>query len=328
MADLEFLDSFGHYDDDTLYMKYNSPGSGGVTPAVGRFGVQALSPGLISPRRTFKRNISTIYVGAAFQFNGSLNRTVFNLLNNASSCCIVAVRTDGRVSITNSQNVEVATSTLALVTGPFYYIEANIVVDSIFGFCEVRVNEVVACSFTGNFQGVAGEAFATNIGVGQGSAIQPLYITDFYVHTTRYLGDIKVRFIKPNGNGTNRDFSRSTGADDYVLVDEVPPNGDTDYLFTDVLNEKVSCEMEDVDLEGGTCEGIQVLACVRKDEANVRKIKTLILEGGTETLGDDEESIPVGYYYATQCYDENPRTSAKWLEAELNDIEAGIKLTA
>ncbi len=326
MADLEFLDSFGHYATATLYQKYNNPANGAVTAAVGRFGVQALSPGLQGPRRTFKRNIPELFVGAAFQFNVTLNKTCFIFLDNNSPHASVQIRVDGRISILGPGNTEVAVSTVALVTGVFYYIEVNLLVDNTTGFCEVRVNEVVVVTYTGDLQG-AGNAYATNMQIGSGSNTEPQYVSDLYVHTTRYLGDIKVRYIKPDANGTNRDFTLSTGTDDFAVLDEVPPTGDSDYAYSEDINDKISVNMEDVDLEGGTCEGIQVLANVRKDEANVRKIKTLILEGGTETLGD-EESLPTGYYYATTCYDENPRTSAAWLEAELDVIEAGIKLTA
>jgi len=326
MADLEFLDSFGHYDTATLYQKYNGPANGAVTAGVGRFGVQGLQPGLQGPRRTFKRNLDTIYCGAAFQLNVLLDRVLFIFLDNNTPHATISVRPDGRISILGPGNTEVAVSTAALVTGTFYYIEANLIVANSGGFVEVRVNEVSVVTYTGDTQG-ASNAFATNIQIGQGASSAPAYISDFYVHTTRYLGDIKVRYIKPNGNGTNRDFSLSTGTDDFAVLDDVPPNGDTDYAYSETVNDKISCAMEDVDLLGGTCEGIQVLANVRKDEANVRKIKTLILEGGTETLGD-EESIPTGYYYATTCYDENPRTSAAWTDAQLDAIEAGIKITA
>jgi len=325
MAELEFLDSFGHYDTATMYQKYNGPAGGQIVAAVGRFGVQGMTPGLQGPRRTFKSNLATIYAGAAFQFNSELARNCFVFLDNATPHVTLQVRVDGRLSLLGPGNTEVAVSTVALVTGSFYYIEVHLVVNNA-GTCEVRVNETVVISYTGDTQG-GSNAYATNIQIGGLSASSGLlYISDLYVHTTRYLGDIKVRFIKPDGNGTNRDFTLSTGTDDFAVLDEVPPNGDTDYAYSETVNDKISCEMEDVNLAGGTCEGIQVLASVRKDEANVRKIKTLILEGGTETLGD-EESIPTGYYYATTCYDENPRTSVAWIDTDLDDIEAGIKLT-
>ena len=245
-----------------------------------------------------------------------MDKTCFIINDNDTPHITVRVRVDGRVDILGPGNTSVATSTVALVTGTFYYIEVYVNIDNSSGAVDVHVNEVSVATYSGDTQG-GPNSYATNIQIGQGSGASPAYVSDLYVHSTRFLGDIKVRFIKPNGDGTYNDFSLSTGSHAWQVLDDVPPNADTDYILSDTPGDKTSTAMEDVSLDG-TCEGIQVLVAVRKDEANVRKIKTLVVEGGTTTEGD-EESIPTGYYYALTDYDINPRTGSKWTETELNN---------
>lgn len=339
MANLEFLDSFQHYDTATLGMKYNNPLGGTIVAGVGRFGVKGLQTSIFGdgPQITFKRNLEEVYIGAAIKVNG-LGVRVLSLLNNGNPFLDAYVQNDGRVAIL-SNNVTKAVSTVSVETGIYYYFELKGLITPGGGgsiSAEVKVNEVslVTWSHSPGRDTTGSGAFDEYFTQAQIYRLSPgtNYASDFYVHATEYLGDIKVRYIKPNAAGTFSDWT-STGGDQWGVTDDVPPNGDSDYvssheygdLETEGDGDKTSVNMEDVSLDG-ECVGIQFLANCRKDEANVRKIEPFVLEGGTETHGDSF-SLPTNYVYTHDCLDENPRTGDPWTEAELNAIEAGAELT-
>lgn len=338
-ADLEFLDSFQHYSTATLYQKYNNPLGGTIVDGVGRFGVKGLQTSVFGdgPQITFKRNLIEVYCGAAIKVTG-VNLRILSLLNNGSPYLEAYVQADGRVAIA-SNNVIKAVSTYAIETNTFYYFELSGIIDPGPGgsiSAEVRVNEetIVTWSHSPGQDQTSNGEFSEYFTQAQIYRLSPgtNYASDFYVHADHFLGDIKVRAIKPNAAGSNSDWS-STGADQWSVTDDIPPNGDSDYVYSHDYGDledpgdgaKTSVNMEDVDLDG-ECVGIQFLANCRKDEANVRKIEPFVLEGGTETHGDSF-SLPTNYVYTHDCLDVNPRTGIAWTVAQLNAIEAGAELT-
>jgi hypothetical protein len=56
-----------------------------------------------------------------------------------------------------------------------------------------------------------------------------IYYEDFVVDNAAYPGDTRIVLLTPNANGTFTGWTASTGSA-YTCVDEVPPNGDTDYI--------------------------------------------------------------------------------------------------
>jgi hypothetical protein len=156
---------------------------------------------------------------------------------------------------------------------------------------------------------------------------------DHYVTDDEFKGDVLIRAIFPNAPGSFNDWA-VTGASAWEATDEHSPDDTSTYISShtpddpDLMTtgDKTSVNMEDVDLDDGECLGIQFLTCIKKDDANVRKIKAFTLQGGTEGEGA-EFSMPTDFVYTHDCQDVNPDTGLAWTETELNEIELGVHLT-
>jgi len=327
MANLEFIDSFMHYDTATEYQKYENPGNNTLVPAAGRFGVQGLEVGLFSggPQATFKTNPTSIYAGGAL-YLGTFSRVLIQHNNNLSPYVSCGVRNDARVYLQIGTVIHVSLVTVHL--NSWYYFELNGLIN-VGGeqiTAEVKVNEisVLSAATTSALEYhtiVDGNgAYFTSTqpyGVSPGDA----RLSDWYVNKTDYLGDVLIRYIKPNGVGHYNDWGFTGAASAWQATSEVPPDGDASYISTHTVTQKTSCAMENVALSGGACLGVQFLANGQKTNANIRSITPFVRTGGSD-LNGDELSLPYGYVYTHDCQDTH------YSESDLNAIEVGVELTA
>jgi len=114
-----------------------------------------------------------------------------------------------------------------------------------------------------------------------------------------------------------------SGVDNYPMVDEIPPNADTDYNSSTVVG--------NIDYQGfpvlpTTPDSIfcltQILAA-RKEEAGTRSIAAALKQTG-ETIGT-VQNLTTQYEWYYEHYLKNPETVAAWLLAERNAAGFGYK---
>lgn len=330
MPNLEFIDSFQHYDLATHNQKYNGIGSGFTIEATsGRFGTKALANSSSSnPFITFKSNLASLYMGMAMHYTNGFQfpeRTIFNVRDNFSTQIALWQRVDGRLDVRRGDGTVLGTTLWAGHDLSWDYFEFFASISNIGGSYEVRVNEVTVLTGSGNTR-MTSNNFATNLVFGSVASPEVRRLNDLYVHKAQFLGDVRISAIVPNGTGPHQAWTPSTGATHWDLLDEKPPNGDTDYVYTETLNARESNEMEDVVLLG-TCQGIQMLHSSRKIEANVRKLRQLLVNGAGVIYDGNEDSIGNSYVYYRECLDISPFTAANFTEAELNAIRYGVSLS-
>ncbi len=329
--DLEFIDGFQHYDYATAGQKYQGPGGGyTVLPTAGRFGGKALVNGSsANPFITFKSNPDEIYVGMAMKLTDAWpipERYVFALRDNSTVQCGLVYRFDGRLDVRRGDGTVLGLTDYAGHANSWDYYEFYLRVHNSAGAFEVRVNETTVLAVTGLNTRASNNNYATNLFLGSVASPESRYLNDLYVHFGHFLGDVRIERIVPNATGPDQAWTPSTGVTHWNLLEEIPPNGDTDYVYTETLNAKESNEMEDVTLVG-TCLGIQMLHSSRKIEANVRKLKHLLVDGGGAEYLGREDSLGNSYVYYKECLELSPFTGLAFTEAEINAFKYGVKLS-
>lgn len=135
-------------------------------------------------------------------------------------------------------------------------------------------------------------------------------------------GDINFGVIYMNANGTNRNFTPSTGTDDYPVVDEATGNGDTDYLSSSTPGDKISGNYPNVPVAGADLPFVMIAAQARKESTGTAGHKALFRHGGTDYLGT-EYALSTSYKRYQEIYMEKPSDASAILEADVNGDEFG-----
>jgi hypothetical protein len=140
--------------------------------------------------------------------------------------------------------------------------------------------------------------------------------------------------VRPNEEGDSTNWTKG-GADsgsNFGQVDETSSNDDTDYVTTTNTSEVDDLyNVGTFDFGTATINQIQVFLVGKSVLSGStgstpadRTFKILIKEGGTTTATDGEQ-IGSSYEEISNIWTTNPRTSAAWLQASIDDLQIGVR---
>lgn len=162
---------------------------------------------------------------------------------------------------------------------------------------------------------------------------------------TGYPGEGEVIVLRPNGNGDNSDWGGSDGnsTDNYLLIDEVPPD------TADYVEDNTSGQIDDYNLEatpaamdsGDTINVVHVgvLAAVNdatsSDPDIVLRIKASASGTVEESANLDCNSatyqgpapLPADSNYKLTLYDLPGASTTAWTKADLDQAQAGVRVS-
>ena len=308
--------------------------------AVGRNGGSGLQvPGNDNryARKNLGLNASTIIVGVAVN-PSTLTGTSYLLTfdDNGTVQASMRIQTDGQVILTGTSE------TFVLPVGIYSYLEVKLTVHGAAGAWVARVNGVEVLNETGLDTQATGNSFANQVrfgGPGSGSQTTDKRYDDIVIMDSvdatstqgapfnDFLGDIRVDALMPEADGDSSDFTPSTGTDNYAMVDEVPPNDDTDYVSSSTVGHKDLYALPDLPSPSGEVKGVVVTMRARKDDAGTRTIRAVVKRSGTEAEGPDI-SLSTDYAYYQSVFGVDPSTSSPWTIAAVNAMQAGTKVVA
>ena len=332
---LLFIDSFDHYDDAELSLKWTVVAGTPTIEAVGRNstnGLEIVSSETIS--KTFPGgNQASIVVGVAFKIFNNGGISVFKLMDTST------IQLEVRPNAATLQlelyrgTTLIATSVDALSIGVYYYIELKATIADAGGVAIVRVNSIEWINFSGDTKQTA-NAYATNVLLGRGAGGGgTFHYDDFYLCNqsgsvnNNFLGDIRIEAILPSGAGNSAQWTPSAGAN-YENVDETPPDEDTTYNSSLTPTNLDLFAMANLVSTSGSIKGIQTLRYTRKDDAGARIIRRAIRTGATNYFGSNESISLQTYAYFHEIVENNPNTTNPWTISEVNAIEAGYELVS
>ena len=145
-------------------------------------------------------------------------------------------------------------------------------------------------------------------------------------------GDItgrpRVQAVFPDASGNYSQWNRLSGAANYEMIDEQFPDDDTTYVYESTVNDRDSYTYSNFLSTTDTVVAVAIVPLARTDDAASRTMKTFVRAGGTDYDHPDTVSVPGSYGYLQQIYVTNPATGVAWTPAEVNAIEAGIKVVS
>jgi hypothetical protein len=166
----------------------------------------------------------------------------------------------------------------------------------------------------------------------RGTSGQAVWIDDLYMRakTTNVttpadevFGDITINTIYPDANGTNRDFTPSTGTDDYAVVDETPATV-SDYVASSTSADKVTLGVS----TGATTKqvyGVAVNTWAGVDTPGVQNIKHVVRSNGADYLSPTAMPLGDTAHNNQSFWITDPGTAASWTIAGVNAAEFGIR---
>jgi len=218
----------------------------------------------------------------------------------------------------------------------WHYIEMRVKTNSTSGEVEVRVDGSTVINASN---------VNTQVGLGAGSAITRLtcyevaqkYIDDVYIndgagsapHNTFY-GQVRVDAVIPSSDNSVQ-FTPSTGANNYAMVDDgASPDDDSTYNASSTANHKDLLGLSGYSLppsSSGGILGVNVDVRAKRQDAGIRKMKTVVKSSTTEVTGS-EYALTSAYATRRTTLYTDPATSTAFANATaVNNLKVGYTIS-
>ena len=336
---LRFIDGFDHYATADIVKKWNAAPTATINAGGGRFGGNALRVNDVSTGYILKTLDAqpTWIVGfgvipTAFP---STNTPIFQLLDQGSNQVELRVYSDGTLALTrNGAPLSGGLSTFALRIGAWYYIEVKVTIAASVSASAVQVhinNALVIDVAAGQNTQNTANASANGIqlaGIVPNTSFDDVYICDGTGSLNNtFIGDSRIYQMLPNGAGDETDFSVVGALNNWAAVDEIPPDNDATYVFSQTPSQRDLYNLQDLSLGSATIAGIQTVLDARKDDTGARTLAASIKTGGT--IYDGSAVTPAtSWLMYTETREVNPFTAVAWIPADLLALQAGVKLVS
>jgi hypothetical protein len=340
-----WADSFDHYSTSELSSRYDSaPGSSlfrEIDPDQGRFGTSSFA--IVNVQNAGVQKIvgdnSTLVVGFAAKIgrNSAPDYLVPLLFMSGSS---VTNNTQGALWIRQNGFVEyyAGDGTTLLASGPvelhqfvYAYFEVKVTFATSTGSIIVRVNENEIINQTNVNTNPRGTNMANRVALGttlNGGNGRNLFIDDFYIEDSDFLGDVHIEALFPNAVGDASEWSPSTGgADNYTMTDDGSPDGDTTYVSGSAVGQKDTYGLVNPTVQYTDIKAIQVDFYERGEagEGTPRVVPDLFINS-THYEGSLGLSTIETYRYRTEVIATNPDTASAWTKDDIDALEVGPKV--
>lgn len=317
-----------------------------------------------SCRRSLNGDKTTVGCGTGF-YMGNLPESAsyeiavmqFRDLNN--KCQIhVSIGTTGRIVVTrggfdgrltpSGSNVAggapgvIATSTLELAPGTWNHIETKVVFDTANGSVRVIVNGRQTYIDVSGINTTSNEAdFTTCSQVAFGKfdsfIATPIDLTgwdDIFVWDDDvsglhdFLGQYGVYSLSPNSDsGSHHDWSLTSGAHGYALINDIPPDDDTDFIFTGVVNDRSDFGVLPLPANITLVAGVMPCGRLRKTDTGDADVELGVVSGGTTSYSGDTPIMTSWTYFEPLVLEKDPNTSAAWGPTAVNAALLTVKRT-
>lgn len=310
------VSSAGRLGGKAVYLNYGEDQYGNRTSDI------RTANGLITP-------ITSGIIGVGFKVNtagpGAERPLIYTHLNGVIGLSIT-LSTTRILKIKNGGTV-LGTWPTAIVANTWYYLELKFTLSNAgAGALEMRLDGFSGIIVTGITTGSATTMGGIQLACHDDTFV---YYDDVYIcsqagtYNNDFLGNFRTQLIVPTGAGSTTSWTPSAGSN-FGAVDEIPPNGATDYVSTSVADNVDLYAFSDPTIAGNIV-GIAQNYLARKvtgntDVTSLVRIAGTNYEGATKTLTD-----PVNFLPTQDIRERVPSTNAAWDLTNLAAAEFGVK---
>lgn len=314
-----------------------------ISTTGGRFGGGAIAPGnqagapYLGPVIIPHSGSSAIIAGGAVYPYGGAQQPIlafYNSTGTTAELTIWYVPSEGVFKLYRGyQTTLIATATVGHTPTLWHHLEAKATIADSGGTCEVRVNGATIINFSGDTRNsTTGTAGIDRIqfysyggsGISQG-AWDDLYVLDTSGSVANnFLGDVRINTLAPTSDSAVQ-FTRSTGASNYLCVDEGRQNSDTDYVESATVGHIDKYGFADLAAGVATVYGVQAITWCKKTDATTRTMRNKLYSGATTTDGSSFALLTT-YAPMVTTTTTDPNTSAQWTVSNANAALAGFEV--
>jgi hypothetical protein len=351
---LLWMDGFDHYglgttgrNNMTSYGAY-ATSTGTIATDFVRTGAYAYKCGASSNsgfRRTFGTMKSSVGVGFPFYLPSLPSNTHDAVLaafwdNSGNVLITIFVNPSGFIEVWSGKTPglglqQAITSSQVVTPGAWAHFECYFVPNAASSAIEIRINQVTVINDASIVIGTTTGEGASSTETSSVNVMYDtlganyFYVDDLFAWDTSgsfnndFLGDKKVHTIMPNGDTATADWALSTGSLGYAVIDEIPPNGDTDYLYSVTSGAESAFDLEAMPSNTGAVNGLQVYRATKKTDAGTCDVRTEIVSGASTATGATQPAT-TAYQYYTDIFETDPATGVLWTKAGVD--AAKVKL--
>lgn len=220
-----------------------------------------------------------------------------------------------------------ATSSITFPANSYSRLEIHVRL-AVDGIIEARLDNKEAVVWSGN---TSAGIYINNFGISL-SYIATIYVDDIALNDTSgsvdnsWCGNGYVVPMAVTGNGDSSQLTGSDGnsTDNYLLVDEVPPNA-TDYVEGSVVDQRDLYQLANVSLPAGMTVSRVIVESRSMDTAGLGGLIALEIKTvGTEYLSADM-TLAGSYAPIRAEWTLNPATGLAWTQSDLDTLQAGVR---
>lgn len=296
-------------------------------------------PGLL---KYLPGNHTTLIAGVAWKWSDIHPHPILFFRDGTTNQVDVRINTTTNILYVTRNGTTLGTGTTACSSNTWYYLELKAVfATGATGSVELRIDGVTEVTASSVQTAATSNAYANRVGINTGLNNQDIECgdmtyDDFYVCdatgsvNNNFLGPCRIHTVMPNGAGAVNDFTQvgGTGGQPHTAIDEVPTNGDTDYLHADPQGSRFSVTLDDVPTNI-TVYAVQGVSYAKKTDAGSRELGLYARSGGSEAnSGYVAETTWVydSYRYQSSVMENDPFTSQPWTPSGINAAEFGMKV--
>ncbi len=229
-----------------------------------------------------------------------------------------------------------ATGTTVIKKNTWYWIELKVCIDNTSGVAELRIDEAVDATFSGDTYnagaiGINSFAYMTCYNAtGTSHFDDDLVINDSTgSQNNGYLGRTMIETKYTSGAGSTTQGTPSSGANYSCVNDENGEDGDSSYVDIGTVGNKDTYTFDALSSSFTTVHGVVVNTNCRATGTTVRKTKGQV-KSGSSSAQLSEGTAPFGTTYKTlqSVSETDPATSTLWTESGVNAAEFGFSMSA
>jgi len=283
-------------------------------------------------------NVADVKVAFSYKIEGlpGFAKSMFEVIENSTYHCGFDLQSNGAVTAVRYDLSHVptilASSPKLLRTDTWYTFKLLITIGNSISADSfiLLVNDeewlnVPATSDTQN----NGFGLANSFVFGLGGTIRS--IDDFYMMDAAdpWPDEHRVDTIRPNAIGTTNDWlgSDADSVDNHLHVDEVTPDGDTTYVESSTVGQIDLYNLESLPIIPIEIYCANTCSICKKTDAGSRTVKHIARTGGANFEGAlTHYPSAVSYSRQANPYTLNPDTGVKWVQADIDALQSGLKI--
>jgi len=231
----------------------------------------------------------------------------------------------------------IGTTTNALQFDTWHYIEVKVLTHLSTGTVELRVDGDVWLTLTGvrtcgELAGIDEIVIGKNVANATGNAswlFDDLYVLDTAADTDNdlvtFLGDVAIEWQAPATDGDVNNWTPSSGAQRYAMVDETGPDDDTTYIQSDTAGHVQTFTSGGSPISGATILAAAVMFLARRTEGGPSSTRPVVRIAGTTYELGAAKGNTTSYSYQAGFFNKLPSDHSAITEAAFAALQPGVK---